>query len=138
MDRKRRAKQPGGQRGLTLIEILVVLFIVALLAGLVAPRVLTYLGPSRMKAAKAQITALETVAQEFYLKNGRFPTQQEGLDVLKPLIGKEIPLDPWGRPYSYRAPGQQGDFDIVSFGRDGTEGGEGEDQDVVSWKDIVE
>jgi general secretion pathway protein G len=142
-----RAKAPSRDReaGFTLVELLVVMVILVMLASLVAPRVMGYLGSSRTKAAKVQIESLSTSLELFKLDTGRYPNEREGLDALVarppeaknwsgPYLKKErVPADPWGRPYAYHYPGKRGAFDIYSLGADNREGGEGEDQDVASW-----
>ncbi|MDG4549506.1 MAG: type II secretion system major pseudopilin GspG [Candidatus Contendobacter sp.] len=133
-------------RGFTLIELLVVLVILGLLAGLVGPQVIRYLGGANTKAAKLQIEDFSTALDAFRLDMGRYPNSAEGLAALVvqpsgaarwngPYLRKNtIPKDPWGNDYQYRAPGQHGGaFDLYSLGADNAEGGEGENQDVVSW-----
>lgn len=132
-------------RGFTLIELLVVLVILALLAGLVGPAVFNQLGKANTNAAKAQIADFGTALDGFRLDMGRYPSSAEGLAALViqpagstrwngPYLRKNvIPKDPWGNDYQYRAPGQHGAFDLYSLGADNAEGGEGENQDVVSW-----
>ncbi|HRX69569.1 MAG: type II secretion system major pseudopilin GspG [Candidatus Competibacteraceae bacterium] len=134
-------------RGFTLIELLVVLVILGLLAGLVGPQVMKYLGGANTKTAKLQIEDFSTALDAFRLDMGRYPTTNEGLQALVvqpqganhwngPYLRKSIvPKDPWGNDYQYRAPGQQsgGGFDLYSLGADNAEGGDGENQDVVSW-----
>jgi len=133
------------ESGFTLIELLVVVIIIGLLASLVAPKFFGKLGASRQKTAKAQIELLGQALDEFRLDNGRYPTTDEGLEALRkkpdnmpnwagPYLPKPVPKDPWGRDYVYRSPGEHGDYDLYSYGRDGQEGGEGEDADVVSWE----
>ena len=131
--------------GFTLIELLVVLVIVGLLAGLVGPRVLSYLGGAKSDTANLQIEELGAGLDLFYLETGRYPTSDEGLIALveQPvnvsnwhgpyLKKKTIPKDPWGRDYYYQSPGENGPYDLVSYGMDGTEGGEQNNQDIVSW-----
>ncbi len=144
---KMRYKIRYQERGFTLIEILVVIIIIGLLAALVGPRLFGKVSTAKQKAAKAQIELFGTALDTFRLDIGRYPTTEEGLKVLRekpsgvenwqgPYLPKEIPVDPWNRPYVYRSPGQQGDYDLISYGLDGAEGGEGENQDIVSWKDI--
>ncbi len=136
------------QRGFTLIEILIVVIIIGLLASLVGPKLFGKVGTAKLKAAKAQIELFGTALDAFRLDVGRYPTSEEGLKALRekpsgadtwqgPYLPKEIPVDPWGRPYIYRSPGEQNEYEIVSLGLDGAEGGEGENQDVVSWKDTA-
>ena len=104
-------------------------------------------GTSRQKAAKAQISLFETALDTYRLDVGKYPTTEQGLQALRvkpdgvqrwagPYLPKQVPLDPWGHPYKYTCPGEHGDFDLVSLGADGNSGGEGEDLDIVSWKDI--
>jgi len=135
------------ERGFTLIEMLIVMVILGLLAALVAPRMFGKVGKSMQKAAKAQISLFETALDTYRLDVGKYPTTDMGLQALRekpedverwdgPYLPKEIPLDPWGHAYEYRSPGDHGEFDILSFGADGSPGGEKEDADIVSWKDI--
>ena len=132
-------------RGFTLIELLVVVIIIGLLATLVAPKFFGKLSMSKQKTAKAQIELLGTALDEFRLDNGRYPTTSEGLNALRekppgleswagPYLPKPVPKDPWGHEYVYKCPGEHGDYDLLSLGRDGREGGEGEDADIVSWQ----
>ncbi len=139
----RRAKRR--QRGFTLVEILVVITIIGLIMALVGPRVINYLGESKAKAAKIQIASFSSALDLFYLDAGRYPSSAEGLDALaqRPgglsawngpyLKGGAVPKDPWGHPYLYRAPGEHGPYDIISYGADGQEGGTGTAADIVSW-----
>ncbi len=141
-------KQPRSRRpchGFTLIELLVVLLILGLLGGLVGPRVLKYLGGAKSDTAALQIQELGVGLDLFHLEVGRYPTTEEGLVALSDepagadnwngpyLKKKDIPADPWGHPYHYRSPGEHGDYDLYSLGRDNADGGDGEDADVVSW-----
>jgi len=131
--------------GFTLVELLVVLAILGLLAGLVGPRVLNQLGGAKSKTANVQIKDFEQALELYKLDVGRFPSAEEGLDALvrKPASGvgwngpylkrNDIPNDPWGRPYQYALPGQHGEVDIYSFGADGAAGGDGENADVGNW-----
>ena len=131
------------QRGFTLIELLIVMIILGLLAALVAPKMFQKVGTSKQKAAKAQISMLGTALDAFRLDVGAYPSSRK---VLKrcartrpgaawdgPYLSKEVPPDPWGRPYVYRSPGDHGDYDLYSLGADGQEGGEGENADVLGW-----
>ena len=130
--------------GFTLVELLVVLAILGLLAGLVGPKVLNQLGGAKSKTAKIQIKDFEQALDIYKLDVGRLPNQQEGLKALierpgnvsgwnGPYLKKsELPKDPWGRDYVYSIPGKHGDVDIVSLGADGAAGGEGETADIVS------
>jgi general secretion pathway protein G len=131
--------------GFTLLELLVVMVIIGLLAGFVAPRYFAQVGKSRVKAAHAQIDALDKALEQFRLDVGRLPTTEEGLAALNaapsgvnnwegPYLKKAVPLDPWGHPYVYAQPGtHQNDFDLTSYGRDGQPGGTGEDADITNW-----
>lgn len=134
------------QTGFTLLELLVVLGIIAMLAGLVGPQVMKHMGESKVKAAKVQIEDLAQTLDMYKLDVGSYPTSEQGLDALiespdgaqrwnGPYLRKsKIPLDPWQQEYKYTSPGEHGKFDISSLGADGKEGGEGEDQDLNSWE----
>ena len=132
------------ERGFTLLEILVVMVIIGLLAGYVAPRYFQQLGRAEVKTARAQIEALGKALDQYRLDVGHYPTSEQGLVALNtapqnlpkwqgPYLQKAVPLDPWGRPYHYKAPGDHGDYDLISFGKDGQLGGVNEDADIVSW-----
>lgn len=131
------------QRGFTLIELLIVMIILGLLAALVAPKMFQKVGTSKQKAAKAQISMLGTALDALRLDIGAYPNNEQGLDALRknpgqgawdgPYLSKDVPKDPWGRPYVYRSPGDHGDYDLYSLGADGQEGGEGENADVLGW-----
>jgi general secretion pathway protein G len=141
----RRRARHHGERGFTLVEILVVITIIGLIMGLVGPRVLNYLTESKAKAAKIQIESFASALDLYFLDNGRYPNTSEGLGALvqRPgstmswngpyLKGATVPNDPWGNAYLYRSPGQHGTYDIVSYGADGQEGGQGTAADIVSW-----
>ena len=143
--RPRPRKRRAGERGFTLVEILVVITIIGLIMGLVGPRVLNYLTESKAKAAKIQIESFASSLDLFFLDAGRYPSSSEGLGALvqRPgnisgwngpyLKGGNLPPDPWGNAYIYRSPGQHGAYDIVSFGADGQEGGSGTAGDISSW-----
>jgi general secretion pathway protein G len=136
----------GNRQGFTLVELLVVMAIIALLAALVAPKVFPKLGKGKTSAAQAQIELLGQALDQYRLDTGRYPTSEQGLQSLITNPGDDkwqgsylkknlIPVDPWGKPYNYVCcPGTHGDYDLFSYGRDGTPGGEGEDKDVVSWE----
>ena len=128
-------------KGFTLLELLVVVAIIGLLAGFVAPRYFSQIGKSEVNTAKAQIDALEKALDQYRLDTGRYPGNELGLKALVdrpasepkwngPYLKKAVPLDPWGKAYQYKAPGQKGDFDLVSLGKDGQPGGSGEDADI--------
>jgi len=140
---KKRVRRKEG--GFTFFEILVVITIIGLLAALVGPRLWGKISGAKQSAAKAQIELFGTALDAFRLDIGRYPTTEEGLKALRekpsaadnwqgPYLPKEIPLDPWKKSYVYRSPGEHGDYDIISYGAGGVEGGEGESEDVVSWE----
>ena len=121
---------PKRNCGFTLLELLVVIVIIGLLAGYVAPRYFSQVGKSEIQVARAQIDALEKALDQYRLDNRRYPTAEEGLASVEPYLKKALPTDPWGRPYMYRVPGQRGDYEVFSYGRDGKAGGNGEDADI--------
>jgi general secretion pathway protein G len=141
---QRRLKRAwiGGEGGFTLVEMLVVITIIGLIMALVGPRVLNYLGESKIKAARIQIQSFAAALDLFYLDAGRYPSSAEGLAALvRPtgglvgwngpyLKGGSLPNDPWGTPYVYRSPGEHGVYDIVSYGADGQQGGTGTAADI--------
>ncbi|QGU32007.1 type II secretion system major pseudopilin GspG [Thermochromatium tepidum] len=141
-----RFKTSRRHGGFTLVELLVVLAILGLLAGLVGPQVMKFLGSSKSKTAKLQIEDLSSALDLYRLELGRYPTESEGLKALVENPGnmpgwngpylkkKEVPKDPWGFEYQYRFPGEHGSFDIWSLGADNREGGEGENADIKSWE----
>jgi general secretion pathway protein G len=134
--------------GFTLIEIMVVIIILGILVGLIVPRFMEKPEKARVVKAKMQIESISAALKEYKLDNGDYPTTEQGLEALveKPSIGKvpkkypdkgylpKIPKDPWGNDYVYTSPGEHGDFDLISYGADGEEGGEGKDADVQSWE----
>ncbi len=143
----RRERRRDREAGITLLELLVVMVIIALFATLVGTRLWKNVASAKATTAKSQIETFENAIEQFRLDVGRLPTQEEGLQALRvrpstvdqskwngPYLQKDVPLDPWGNAYVYRCPGEHGEYDILSFGRDGKEGGEGEDADIVSWK----
>ena len=133
------------ERGFTLVELLVVLVILGLIAAFAAPQVIKYLGSAKTDAASIQIERLSGILELYRLEVGRYPSTEEGLQVLierpidaedwnGPYLKKADALkDPWGQAYLYRHPGVLGEFDLYSLGADASDGGEGEDQDVMSW-----
>jgi general secretion pathway protein G len=132
-------------KGITLIELLVVMVIIAMFATLVGSRLFRNVEKGRQTVAKEQITQFESNLDIYRLDVGRYPSTEEGLQALRvrpsgvenwdgPYLKKDVPMDPWGHPYIYRAPGQHGDFDLFSFGADGQEGGEGDGVDIKNWK----
>lgn len=141
-----KSDERRSEKGFSLIELIVVLVILGLLASIVGPRIYNKLARGKEQIAKIQIKELEGALQLFSFDIGRYPNSAEGLDSLirnpgnleswkGPYLAKtELPLDPWGKPYIYRCPGQHGDYDLLSYGPDGLEGGEGENADIVSWK----
>lgn len=145
VDRTKFRGRMRGEGGFTLIEILVVITIIALIMSLVGPRVLNYLGESKVKAAKIQIQSFGSALDLFNLDTGRYPSTAEGLTALVQspgtitawngpyLKGGVVPSDPWGKAYVYRSPGEHGPYDIMSYGSDGQEGGTGTAADILSW-----
>jgi general secretion pathway protein G len=140
----RRTSQYKSQSGITLIELLVVMVIIALFATIVGTRVGRNVDKARHVAAKSQISEYESALDQFKLDVGRYPSNEEGLQALRtrpgeapnwdgPYLKKDLQADPWGRAYVYRFPGTHGEFDLLSFGGDGQEGGEGDNADIVSW-----
>jgi general secretion pathway protein G len=121
---------PKRNCGFTLLELLVVIVIIGLLAGYVAPRYFSQVGKSEVQVARAQIDSLEKALDQYRLDHRRYPTAEEGLAAIEPYLKKALPNDPWGRPYLYRVPGQRGEYEILSYGRDGRAGGVGEDADI--------
>lgn len=137
-----RAPKP---RGFTLLELLVVLVVLGLLAGIVAPKYFSQLGKSEVKVARAQIEGLAKALDLYRLDTGHYPNTEQGLNALVarpanapkwggPYLQKGVPLDPWGRDYIYVSPGENGEYDLVSLGKDGQPGGDGDDADLVSWQ----
>jgi len=139
-------KASCSERGVTLIEMLVVVLILGLFAGLVGVKVLGHVDPARATAARAQFHGFQLALDSYKLDVGRYPTTEQGLQALRvapdavanwkgPYLRIEIPLDPWKRAYLYKFPSEHGDEpDLISLGADGQPGGEGNDADIVSWK----
>ena len=131
-------------RGFTLLELLVVMVIIGLLAGYVGPKFFSQIGKSEVKAAKAQLDGLEKSLDQYRLDVGHYPSTEQGLQVLVvkpgdepkwagPYLSKALPKDPWGNDYQYKSPGEHGEYDLLTYGKDGRPGGEGEDADLTSW-----
>lgn len=131
--------------GFTLMELLLVLVILGLLAAVVGPTLYQRIKPAKQTAAREQIEDFSTALDNFVVDVGRYPSTQEGLAALRvkpesaekwngPYLKKEIPADPWGHPYQYRAPGRSGGYEITSYGADGREGGTGDNADINSWE----
>lgn len=143
------SKKRLGNQGFTLIEIMVVLVILGILAGLIVPRIIGRPDEARRMKAKIQIQSLETALQLYKLDTGNYPTTEQGLAALvePPTTGElakswreggylekgQVPKDPWGNDYLYLSPGTQGDFDIICYGADGVAGGEGKNADITNW-----
>ena len=130
--------------GFTLLELLVVMVIIGLLASFVGPRYFSQVGKSEIKAARAQIDALEKALDQYRLDTGHYPAMDHGLGALVsrppneakwdgPYLKKAVPQDPWGNAYVYRIPGAHGEYDLVSYGKDGQPGGTGEASDITNW-----
>jgi general secretion pathway protein G len=117
-------------RGFTLLELLVVIVILGLLAGYVAPRYFSQVGRSEVQVARAQLEAFEKALDQFRLEHRRYPSTEEGLAAIAPYLRKAVPQDPWGRPYVYRSPGEKGEFDLYSYGRSGRPDGRGQDAEI--------
>jgi len=133
------------QRGFTLLELLVVMVIIGLLAAYVAPRYFSQVGKSEVRSAQAQIDGLRKALDTYRLDTGSYPTTEQGLAALNarpanaakwngPYLQRPVPLDPWGKAYQYKAPGDHDEFDLFSFGKDGQPGGAGDAADIKSWE----
>lgn len=131
-------------QGFTLLELLVVMVIIGLLAGYVGPKYFEQIGKSENKTAKAQIDALGKALDQYRIDTGHYPSSEQGLSALYknpgneikwsgPYLKKNIPNDPWDKPYLFKSPGEHGDYDLSTLGKDGQLGGEKESEDVVSW-----
>jgi general secretion pathway protein G len=146
MTETKKYQRARRRAGVTLIEMLVVVTIIALFAALVAPSMFKQADKSRVTAARAQINALMTALGTYKLDTGTFPTSEQGLQALRvrpgdvgqwngPYLPKDVPMDPWGHAYVYKFPGEHSDEpDLMSYGGDGQPGGEGLNADIVSWK----
>ncbi len=144
MRAREQASKAAIARGFTLLELLVVMVIIGLLAGIVAPQYFAQIGKSNAKVARAQIESFGQALDQYRLDVGQYPSSEQGLLALRtapqqvarwqgPYLKRDVPDDPWGRAYVYKRPGQHGEYDLVSLGSDGQPGGEGEAADVVSW-----
>ena len=122
----------NSRRAFSLIEVMIVVVIIGLMAGIITYATTGYLEKAKEKKARADLAHLSGGLDAFYLDKGRYPTNQEGLKVLVPQFIKALSNDPWGRPYLYVQPGKHGAFDVVSYGADGREGGSGADADITS------
>lgn len=131
-------------QGFTLLELLVVMVIIGLLAGYVGPKYFEQIGKSETKTAKAQIDALGKALDQFRIDTGSYPTTEQGLEALNknpgnnpkwagPYLKKNVPNDPWDKPYLYKSPGEHSDYDLYSLGKDGQQGGTKEAEDVTNW-----
>ncbi len=132
------------EAGFTLLELLVVMVIIGLLAGYVGPKYFSQIGKSEIKATRAQIDALGKAVDQYRLDVGNFPSTEDGLAALVvrppnqgkwdgPYLTKNVPPDPWGNAYVYKSPGEHGDYDLLSYGKDGRPGGVGEAADISNW-----
>jgi general secretion pathway protein G len=139
-----RQSSAGRDDGFTLLELLVVMVIIGLLASYVGPKYFNQIGKSEVKAARAQLDALDKSLDQYRLDTGHYPSTEQGLNALVqppaseakwsgPYLKKDVPLDPWGAAYQYKAPGEHGEFDLFSFGKDGQLGGTGEAADITNW-----
>ena len=143
--KRKRQRNRKGERGYSLLELLIVLAIMSLIIAIAAPRIIGYFEASKAKTAKIQIANISTALDLYYLSNGNYPSEQQGLKALveKPegvttwdgpyLNRADGIIDPWTHPYLYKNPGVHGKFDVSSLGADGKEGGDGEDADLGSW-----
>ena len=128
-------RKQARRRGITLIEMLVVITIIALFSAVAYQRLSPSVDKGRITAARTQIEAFAGAVQTYHIDKGRFPTTEEGLEAIRPYLSKDIPNDPWGNPYVYKYPGEHGpEPDIICYGADGRPGGEGVNGDIVSWK----
>jgi general secretion pathway protein G len=123
-----------GNKGFSLIELLVVMLIIGLLASLVGPKIFGQVDKARQKDAQAQIELLGQALDLYRLENHRYPTTSDGLEAIESYLKKKVPKDPFSNAYVYRSPGEHGEYDLLSLGADNAEGGEGYNQDITSWK----
>jgi general secretion pathway protein G len=139
------ANQAAKQAGFTLLELLVVMVIIGLLASYVGPKYFAQIGKSEVKTAKAQIDSLGKALDQYRIDTGHYPSTENGMAALNtapanepkwqgPYLKKKVPNDPWDHPYIYKAPGEHGDYDLISLGNDGAAGGTGEAADINNWE----
>jgi general secretion pathway protein G len=137
-----RLRRRCRRHAFTLIEIMIVLVIIGMIMGLVGPPLMKKLGKAKYEAAKTQIALLHNACKDYYLDLSEYPRSLDDLVTSPgnpkwdgPYLDKgKVPLDPWGQPYQYQSPGQHGDVDIISFGNDKAQGGEGKNADIASWE----
>ena len=122
--------------GFTLIELMVVMVIIGLLAALVVPKFFGHVDKALQRDTQAQIELLGQALDLYRLEKHKYPGSDEGLQAIRTYLKKDVPKDPWGNDYVYRSPGQHGDYDLLSYGADNAEGGENNNMDIVSWKNI--
>lgn len=135
-----RSQNIRSSRGFSLLEVMAVLVIIGMIAGLVTVNVRSHLATAKLNAAKTEIATLANAIETFYTVEGRYPSNDEGLEILtkrtenlvEPLL-ERVPIDPWNRPYQYVSPGRDRPYEVYSLGADGLEGGEGADADIVNW-----
>ena len=132
------------EKGFTLLELLVVMVIIGLLAGYVGPKYFSQIGKSEVKSARAQLDSLGKSLDQYRLDTGHFPSNEQGLAALDvrpanepkwegPYLRKSVPVDPWGKPYVYKQPGEHSEYDLLSYGKDGQPGGNAESADITNW-----
>jgi len=126
----------SNSKGFTILEIIAVIVIIGLLWALVATNFIGKVDEARQIDAQAQIGLLGQALDLYRLEKGKYPSNEEGLKAIQSYLKKELPKDPWGNEFHYKSPGDHGDYDLVSYGADNAEGGEGNDLDIVSWKNL--